>query len=975
MKSICFKTALFLSICGLLQSADANRRSSIAQAAGPVSSIVLDDTFADGNSQNQDLANNSVWLFNGRATTVRTDQLGSVGFDVTGTGTSSEGFWAFFTNAGSPIVLGVGDKLSVSVTFSLSGFRANGQDIRWGVLDSQGTRNTNNLTGGQNDATFIGDTGYGLQFYASRNGNPFVLGHRAVLTAANLFNDFGNFATINGSGATDRQPLVEDTPYTLTYTIERLSEINTRLSASVTGGVLRDYNYSGVESSSTPSTSFDYFAFRIAGTNFTNQIAFSELLVRYTPAAPVITSQPQPSSLTVQVGSNVTMAVGAGGSALTYQWQKDGKPISGNNSAATATLNLTEVKLSDAGSYTATIINAGGSVTSSPVTLKVSNSPVPPAPVVTTQPANTTVTLGDSTSLSVAATGNALFYQWFKNGVLIPNASAGRLTFQNAKVGDSASYYVVVSNSSGSISSSSATLLVVSAMTATSVSPYPAEIGDCVDTPLYMQFDQAPQAGKTGRIRVYSSAGTVVDTIDMAANPQTRLIGGNSFAYFPVMVSGNTATIKLHGQLPYGDSYYVTVEPGVFTDPDGAPYRGLADPIWRFSTRDSVPSAGTTALTVAADGSGDFCTVQGAIDFVPAGNTQPTTITVRSGTYTEIVYVASTKPFITVRGDDRDKTVIQYPNNNNVNPSTVGRSLFGADGSDFTLENITLRNSTPHLGSQAESFRSNANRVLLNRVSLYSFQDTLLMQGGGFVTDSFIEGDVDFMWGTGPVFIQNSELKAATSGGYYTQIRNGMEQAGFVYLNDRLTSEPEVTNMYLSRIDPTVFPYSQVVYINSAMGTHIIPAGWLLNNAMIAPDVRFWEYKSTDLDGAPLDVSQRAAFSRQLTSQEAAQWSDPAFVLGGWVPNTVNATAAMVNPGAPLIVDWSAAAGHAATDSIGLYASGNPDSSPISWQQIGSANTGRLTFTMPVTPGQYDFRLIQSGGSARAAASGLVTVQ
>ncbi|MDQ6707197.1 MAG: hypothetical protein M3Z85_14625, partial [Acidobacteriota bacterium] len=204
---------------------------------------------------------------------------------------------------------------------------------------------------------------------------------------------------------------------------------------------------------------------------------------------------------------------------------------------------------------------------------------------------------------------------------------------------------------------------------------------------------------------------------------------------------------------------------------------------------------------------------------------------------------------------------------------------------------------------------------------------------------------------------------------------NGMGQAGFVYLNDRLTSEPDVTNMYLSRIDPTVFPYSQAAYINASMGAHIIPAGWLLNNAAMVPDVRFWEYNSTDPDGTPLDVSKRAAFSRQLTKEEAVQWSDPAFVLGGWVPDTVNATAATANPGAPLVVNWSAAAGHASTDTIGLYISSDPDSSPLSSQQIGSANTGRLTFTMPATPGGYDFRLIRSNVSTRVAASGRVAVQ
>jgi hypothetical protein len=176
------------------------------------------------------------------------------------------------------------------------------------------------------------------------------------------------------------------------------------------------------------------------------------------------------------------------------------------------------------------------------------------------------------------------------------------------------------------------------------------------------------------------------------------------------------------------------------------------------------------------------------------------------------------------------------------------------DAPDFTLENITVWNTTPHCCSQAEAFRGNNKRILLNRVALKSFQDTLLLQGTGFVNESYIEGDVDFTWGTGSVYFRNTEIKALTSGGYYAQIRNAQGQPGNVYVNCRLTGAPDVTGVYLARIDPTVFPYS--------LGPHILPAGWLLNNASTARSVEFWE----------------------LTDQEAARWSDPAYVLEGEVP-------------------------------------------------------------------------------------------
>ncbi len=88
-----------------------------------LAATVINDTFADGNSQNQDLANNSLRVFNGRTTTIRTDAVGSVTFDLTNT-TSADGFWAFFTNSGAPVNLNLGDKLTVSGTFSFTGFTA-----------------------------------------------------------------------------------------------------------------------------------------------------------------------------------------------------------------------------------------------------------------------------------------------------------------------------------------------------------------------------------------------------------------------------------------------------------------------------------------------------------------------------------------------------------------------------------------------------------------------------------------------------------------------------------------------------------------------------------------------------------------------------------------------------------------------------------------------------------------------------------
>jgi hypothetical protein len=865
---------------------------------------VVDDTFADANATNQDLPNNSMQFFKARSGTVRTATVGNVEFDMTATGTSSDAVWAHFTNSGVPVTLGVEDSLTFAGTFTLTGFANNSQDIRFGLLDSKGTRNTADLTGGQNTPAFGDDTGYAAQFFASGTGNPFVLYRRDVTVPAttNIFNSFtaAGFTPLTGTGATARQSLTNAVPYVFSYTVTRNSATQTQITIAVTGGTLSGLNYTATETSATPYNTFDWFTFRVGGTNFSQKIAFQRLKVDFNPAAPTITTQPAPLSQTVSVGANVSYSVGASGSALSYQWLKNNNPIAGNPTAATANLQLTNVQTTDSGVYTVNVINAGGTTPSDPVNLTVTSGPTDPPPVINQQPQNTTAVVGSSPSLSVTATGPNMTYQWFKNGNLIGGATSPTLSFSNVQIGDTADYTVNVSNGGGTIPSDPAHLTVVSAMAVSAFDPAGNASGACVDKILNLTFDQTPKLGTSGQFRVYTGGGTLVDTIDMSASPQTKTIGGTSFRYLPVIINGNTASVYLHTQLAYNQTYYVTMEPGVLTDLANAPFVGFSGVnIFRFTTKSAAPAAGASVLTVNANGTGDFCTIQGAVDFVPAGNAQRVIINVKNGSYTEIVNIPSNKPLITVKGESRAGTVQKYSNNNNLNPSTNTRPSFNVNtgANDFNLENITLQNSTPQNGSQAEAFRSNGLRTTINSVNLLSYQDTLLTQGSAYVTNSYIEGDVDFMWGQGATFFKNTELKMLREGlGYYTQIRNPTANFGNVYVNCRFTHGAGVTNgSYLGRIDPDDFPFSQVVIIDSQMDAHVIPAGWRFDNptntvdSVNYPNIRYWEYNSTALDAVtPIDCSQRHPIARNscnnpLSPAEADFYRNP-FNITGFTP-------------------------------------------------------------------------------------------
>ena len=158
----------------------------------------------------------------------------------------------------------------------------------------------------------------------------------------------------------------------------------------------------------------------------------------------------------------------------------------------------------------------------------------------------------------------------------------------------------------------------------------------CPDTLLRLAFDAPPVLGRTGEIRITATSGELADTIDLAGNDahnaQPRVIGGLTFTNYPILISSNTALVCPHaGALKYGQTYRISIDPGVF--------EGITNPpAWIIHTRRDGPASDAERLTVAADGSGDFCTVQGSVDFVPAGNTQPREIFIRNGIYQEIVY-------------------------------------------------------------------------------------------------------------------------------------------------------------------------------------------------------------------------------------------------------------------------------------------------------------------------------------------------
>jgi pectin methylesterase-like acyl-CoA thioesterase len=466
------------------------------------------------------------------------------------------------------------------------------------------------------------------------------------------------------------------------------------------------------------------------------------------------------------------------------------------------------------------------------------------------------------------------------------------------------------------------------------------------DTHLVLTFPATPTLGTSGQIRIYDAENDrLVDTLDLSIAPgpttgaagptppytqtpyeyttahptnadtrpgtpsggaaptprnyQLTIIGGFSdgFHFYPVIVHGDVATISPHHNLlQYDKTYYVQIDPGVLTVADGS-FNGIRGTSgWRFTTRRRPPQQNATQVVVASDGSGDFNTVQGAMDFVPDRSARHVTVFIRNGTYEEIVYFRN-KSHVTLVGEDRDKVVVSYANNEvfNPHPSNIStnewpgtfpsrRAAFmGDNSSDIHLVNLTIKTTAR---GQAEGLLLTGERNILSRVTVVGSGDALQVNGPTFITDSLIVGDGDTILGRGPAFFNRTELQST---GVFMWIRNTSANHGNVFVDctfkKRGTGTTELARAPMN--NGRAYPYAEAVLINAKLDG-ISPVGWGQMGGDTA-NMHYWEYNSTNLsDGTPVDVSQRKPESKQLTKERDAEtianYSTPAYVLG-WTPS------------------------------------------------------------------------------------------
>lgn len=290
---------------------------------------------------------------------------------------------------------------------------------------------------------------------------------------------------------------------------------------------------------------------------------------------------------------------------------------------------------------------------------------------------------------------------------------------------------------------------------------------------------------------------------------------------------------------------------------------------------------------VAADNSGDYTTVQAAVDACPEGN-QRCVIFIKNGTYKEMVNVPNTK-LISIVGENKEKVLITFDRDRGANSQfTDFRDITTCQfyGKDMYVEGITIENSSGNVG-QAEAHYVGNDRQTYKDCRFLGYQDTQRTNSGAraYFKNCFIEGATDFIFGEGMMYYDNCILNCVKGGGYITApaqyafvlkktdtATNRLLRVTYIFRDCDITADPGVAEGAYTLGRPWK-EYSGVHYINCKMDKHINKAGWSAWSAEATNTACFSEYGSRDLQGNLLDVSNRISWSFQLAQADAERFT------------------------------------------------------------------------------------------------------
>ncbi len=334
----------------------------------------------------------------------------------------------------------------------------------------------------------------------------------------------------------------------------------------------------------------------------------------------------------------------------------------------------------------------------------------------------------------------------------------------------------------------------------------------------------------------------------------------------------------------------------------------------------------TPDAVVAADGSGQYKTVQEAINSAPQTTSidRPWVILIKPGTYKEVVYVQREKRHVHLLGKDPQQTILTYNLHANMkgldglNIGTFRTPTVTIDADDFTVENLTFENSAGPVG-QALAVRVDGDRATFRNCRFLGYQDTIFVnRGRQYFEGCTIVGTVDFIFGGATAYFSKCTLHSLRDGYITAASTPSAQPFGFVFADCRITAGTPDTKIYLGRPWRS---FASTIFINTEMSGSVRPEGWHnWDKPEREKTTRYAEFNSTP---AP---SGRVAWARQLTADEAGAINAGTVLTGtdGWNPAKT-----ITNTPARATVTYDIEYGRAAEQSLRLDASAPAGKGPF----------------------------------------------
>jgi len=296
-------------------------------------------------------------------------------------------------------------------------------------------------------------------------------------------------------------------------------------------------------------------------------------------------------------------------------------------------------------------------------------------------------------------------------------------------------------------------------------------------------------------------------------------------------------------------------------------------------------------MVVAQDGSGDYSSLQEAINACPDyEHSHFTTIHVKAGTYREMVTIPENKARLIIKGEGAENTIITFGKfarqcwpGTDWQVGTSGSATMYIHSSYVTLEDLTIENAAGEGKQivQAVALFTNGDFLFFHRCRFIGNQDTVYTFGryghdGGikrnFFLECYIEGTTDFIFGPSIAYFENCTIHSKKNSYITAASTLKGQKYGYVFKNCRLTAAPGITKCYLGR---PWGAYAKTVFIDCELGSHILPEGWHNWEKEGKPNTEknsfYAEYNNCGPGAAGRD--KRVKWSRQLTEKQADEYT------------------------------------------------------------------------------------------------------